>query len=218
MPDPDPTPADGPARDSRVAPGSGPPGEEVGAGSSETDDIPRGVFSNYLVARNKINYIQGKMRRQYACIFCEIVKENPAVPAHVVFRDEFLFCSLNLFPYNAGHLLVVPVEHVESLREFSPGELTRLFTFVQASQQVLLQTLSPTGFNLGVNEGANSGQSIKHFHVHLVPRFPNELGFMDVAASTRTLPISLDQVTRRLQPGFRRIQLAGTYYTFAEAS
>ncbi|MHA1732132.1 MAG: HIT family protein [Promethearchaeota archaeon] len=170
------------------------------------------IFTRSIVAQGKFEYIQGRTRRMYECIFCEVVKKNPNLVAHELFADEFILVMLNLYPYNAGHLLVLPKAHVESLNDLNTDSLARLFSCVQACQKILRESFKPTGFNVGINEGANSGQSVKHLHVHVVPRFPNELGFLDIVGGTRTIPLNVEQVHKRLSPKFKKIEYNGKAY------
>ncbi|GAB4306187.1 MAG: hypothetical protein Kow0069_02700 [Promethearchaeota archaeon] len=179
----------------------------------EEPEPERPLFQRYLVPEDKYEYVRNN-RRQGAggdrsveknCVFCSLAEGAPE-SENVVFSDEVLFCVLNLHPYNPGHLMVVPKRHHEALRELPPALLSRTFSLVVACQRVLLEHLEPTGFNIGVNEGANSGQSQTHLHVHVVPRYPNELGFIDVVGGTRAVPLTLSQVREELRPAFRAVR------------
>ncbi len=181
------------------------------ASNTHHEKVPP-VFTRSIVAQGKYDYIRGKTRRKYECIFCEVLKGNPELETHPLYEDDDFYCTLNLYPYNAGHLLVLPKKHITSLLEFSSEDLTRLFSLVQACEKILKKSLKPSGFNIGVNEGPNSGQSITHFHVHIVPRFPNELGFMDTVGATRTVPLTIDQVQEILLPKFKKIECKNETY------
>ncbi len=107
---------------------------------------------------------------------------------------------LNKYPYNPGHLMVVPTRHVESLVELNEAEIAYLFNKVAAVINLLKKVYNPPGFNIGVNIGENSGASIKHLHVHVVPRYRSELGFMEVIGGARVLIETIEQTYNLLLP------------------
>jgi len=164
------------------------------------------VFRDYLCAPHKLAYVEGKERRMVPCIFCAIVKGDPRIPSRIILRTERLMVMLNLYPYNPGHLMVVPVRHVEKLQELSREELNEFFWMGVKAVRLLEEALHPAGVNMGLNLGAAAGASIDHLHLHVVPRFPRELGFMETTAGTRTLIMDLDTVYKRLSQHLHILQ------------
>ena len=109
---------------------------------------------------------------------------------------------LNKFPYNPGHLLVVPLRHVGDLEELSPDELLEVQMLIQRSVRALRED-QPHGFNVGLNLGAGAGAGIpEHVHWHVVPRWNGDTNFMSVVGETRVLPELLADTARRLAPRF----------------
>lgn len=126
-------------------------------------------------------------------------KENDR-ESYILFRGQTSYLMLNLFPYNAGHLLAVPFRQVSGLPELSAGERTELMDTVVLGQQALTSALKPDGFNIGFNIGHAGGASFSsHLHCHIVPRWDGDTNFMPVLGETRVLPASLDAMWSRLR-------------------
>jgi len=105
---------------------------------------------------------------------------------------------MNLFPYNTGHLEVIPIRHVKSLEELRKEELADLVEKVVKSIRLLKRALRPVGFNVGINIGEIAGASVEHLHVHIVPRYKRDFGFMEVTCETRVMPESIDETYKKL--------------------
>ena len=114
---------------------------------------------------------------------------------HLLHRGEHCFVLLNKFPYTSGHLLVLPNRGVPDLEDLTPGEHAELWAFVTESVRCLKAALRCDAVNVGLNLGvAAGGSQADHLHVHCVPRWIGDANFVGVAAETRVLPISLDEV------------------------
>ncbi|MEX0331693.1 MAG: HIT domain-containing protein [Puniceicoccaceae bacterium] len=114
--------------------------------------------------------------------------------ALIVHRAEHHYLLLNRFPYNPGHLLVVPFREVAELEDLSPEERLEMMDMIVFSQAMLKEALNPDGFNIGYNMGRTSGAGIpSHLHCHVVPRWNGDSNFLPVIGQTRTLPQALDQ-------------------------
>jgi ATP adenylyltransferase len=134
------------------------------------------------------------------CIFCAIPEKEPE---RVLVRDELAYVVLNKFPYNPGHLLVVPLRHVGDLEDTTSQENADLQALLQRSIRALRRTAAPDGFNIGLNLGRTAGAGIpEHLHWHIVPRWSGDTNFMPVVGDTRVLPELLVETYRRLKPGF----------------
>jgi ATP adenylyltransferase len=124
----------------------------------------------------------------------------------VVARRPLAFVILNLYPYNNGHLMVVPNRHIASLAAATDDELTEVMRLVRDSEVVLHEAYHPQGVNVGINLGRAAGAGIAdHLHVHLVPRWSGDSNFMSVIGETRVLPETLEQTASRLRPVFHRL-------------
>lgn len=143
------------------------------------------------------------------CVFCTALE--PASPSpHIVFRGRRIFVILNKYPYNNGHLMVVPMRHVARLREATMPELTELITLTQAAETALTEAYGAHGINVGMNLGRPAGAGVVgHLHVHLVPRWDGDTNFMTVVGDTRVVPEEPAASVARLKPVFER--LAGSH-------
>lgn len=138
------------------------------------------------------------------CVFCDAprVAESESLIVHT---GTACFVVLNLYPYNNGHLMVVPFRHVPSLVGLNRDELHELAELTQRSEAVLMEAYQPQGINVGVNIGKPAGAGVlDHVHVHLVPRWNGDTNFMTVVGEVRVLPEDLSETVKRLRPIFAR--------------
>ena len=151
--------------------------------------------------------------RADGCIFCEAVESSPdsARDALVLVRGALSYVILNLYPYNNGHLMVVPNRHVASFAAATPGELAEMMRFTRDAEIALTEAYQPQGINVGVNLGRAAGAGIlEHVHIHLVPRWIGDTNFMPVIGSVRVLPEDLGESAKRLRPVFERLARENT--------
>jgi ATP adenylyltransferase len=118
--------------------------------------------------------------------------------ALIVHRSRLSYLVLNRFPYNPGHLLVVPFREVADIEELTAEERADLIEETVVGKRMLAAALKPDGFNVGFNLGRVSGGSIEHLHAHIVPRWGGDNNFMPVIGQTRVLPQSLEATWSRL--------------------
>jgi ATP adenylyltransferase len=162
---------------------------------------PTSVFE-HLWTPYRMAYIrgEGKPTGDHDCPFCLI----PAMSDEdglIVARGETVFAVLNLYPYNAGHLMVVPYRHVPDYTDLTTPEVAELGAFTQMAMRVVRAVSGAHGFNIGMNQGAVAGAGIAdHLHQHVVPRWGGDTNFMPVVGLTRVLPQVLAE-TRTLLAG-----------------
>ena len=114
--------------------------------------------------------------------------------ALIVYRAKHHYILLNRYPYNPGHLLILPFIEVAELADLNAGERLEMMDLIVLSQKVLKEALKPDGFNVGINLGKASGAGIpRHLHFHVVPRWNGDSNFLPVIGKTRTLPQALDK-------------------------
>jgi len=123
------------------------------------------------------------------CLFCRLAKENNDRENLIVYRGKTNFVVLNRFPYNNGHVMIVPYSHGASLLELSDAELSDMTLLSKHSIKAINAAYKPGGFNIGMNIGEAGGAGIKnHLHLHVVPRWTGDTNFMPVIGETKTLP------------------------------
>ena len=157
------------------------------------------LFTQHLTAFGKLNYARGD-RPKVDCILCAIRDNDPKVESLKIYQEELLYISLNLYPYNPGHMMVVPTRHVEKFEDLSEIERNRFFEVTIAAQKMLDAIFQPTGFNVGYNQGDFSGASLKHIHIHIVPRYKTEIGFIEIVGQTKIIIDRVDTVLEKIQP------------------
>jgi len=152
------------------------------------------------------------------CIFCAAAKASDTDPLSVttqgpptaadliVARGNTCFVILNLYPYNNGHLMVVPKRHIGSLSAALDNELSELMQLTRDAEIALTEVYQAHGINVGINLGRAAGAGVlDHVHIHLVPRWTGDTNFISVVGDTRVLPEDLRQTAQRLRPIFERL-------------
>lgn len=147
----------------------------------------------------RMAYIKGEKKPVEGCVFCNKIDADDEVE-HVIARSEFVYATLNRFPYSNGHVMVVPYAHVASQEALSVAALTDMMVTINRVLAVLRQAYNPAAFNLGANLGQSAGAGIaEHFHFHIVPRWPGDANFMTTVSNTRVIPDTLDNTYRDLK-------------------
>jgi ATP adenylyltransferase len=138
---------------------------------------------------HRIAYIeQGPAGPSDQCVFCTAPTLSDE-QALIVHRGELAYAILNLFPYNSGHLLVVPYRHVATYDEATAEEVAEIASLTQTAMRVLTATSHADGYNIGMNQGAIAGAGISaHLHQHVVPRWATDANFFPIIARTKALP------------------------------
>lgn len=127
-----------------------------------------------------------------ACIFCDFPAENNDAENLLVWRGAHAFVMLNRYPYNNGHLMVIPYAHQPTLERLDAPTLTDIMLLTNAALAALRQVYNPNAFNLGMNIGTAAGAGIaEHVHMHVVPRWAGDTNFMSVTSGTRVIPEDL---------------------------
>jgi ATP adenylyltransferase len=164
----------------------------------------RGAMS-HLWTPWRMAYLRGEEPLPEGCLFCLKPHEEDA-QAHIVHRGQLCFVVLNRFPYNNGHLMVVPYAHVSTLEDLDAETLADLMALTQLSLRVLREAYRPQGFNVGMNIGGVAGAGVVgHVHLHIVPRWAGDTNAMTVVGETRVIPEWLHQTYERLRPLFERM-------------
>ncbi|RJP63761.1 MAG: HIT domain-containing protein [Ignavibacteriales bacterium] len=141
------------------------------------------------------------------CIFCNCeavdVNDNSNL---IVYKDKLSFVVLNLYPYNSGHLLVVPYRHTDDFNSFSDEENLEIMKNLQLTQNILTKVMKPHGFNVGANLGRAAGAGIdQHIHFHIVPRWTGDINFMPALGEVKIISQDLLDTKKRLVEEFNLI-------------
>lgn len=149
----------------------------------------------------RYQYVTRK-KQEGGCTLCRLGAAAPSEDeaGFVVARARHLFVVLNIYPYNSGHLMVVPYRHAGRLAELDEEALSELARTAARAEAVLQEVYRPDGINLGMNLGQSAGAGIAdHIHLHVVPRWAADTNFITVAGETRVLPEDLRATWRRLR-------------------
>ncbi len=149
----------------------------------------------------RIDYILGpKSPGDGASLFTRIAQSSDDEANYVVARERTCYAVLNTYPYNGGHLMVVPYKEAPDLDMLTDEELTGLMKLTRRCMAALRRVMKPEGFNVGINLGKVAGAGIaEHLHIHVVPRWGGDTNFMPVIAGTAVLPEALRDVAAKLR-------------------
>jgi len=160
-----------------------------------------------------MTYVGGKSREE-GCVFCNRRMSSRDVHSLIVYRGESTFVLLNLYPYNTGHVMIIPNPHVADLAALEPSTLAEMADLTAALTTALRRILDCDGFNVGMNIGGAAGAGIaEHLHQHIVPRWNGDANFMPIVGSTKVLPETLPATYARIRAEFCRERSAATEAT-----
>ncbi len=157
-----------------------------------------------LFSVNKLQYIKEK-NNDTGCILCSIAKREAEVVNLMVAEGKKTIVCVNKFPYHSGHLLIFPKKHIIDYRDLLEEEELEINKFLKMSLDVLDSTYSPSGYNFGYNTGEFAGASIAHLHMHVIPRYRNELGFIDIIGGAKILVENPARTMKKLKKAFGMI-------------
>jgi ATP adenylyltransferase len=134
------------------------------------------------------------------CIFCTQPAAHRDAEYHIPYRGLLCYMMLNRYPYNNGHLMIVPYQHVPSIENLDAATLADLMSLTQLALRALRMIMKPDGFNMGINEGKVAGAGFAdHMHFHIVPRWNGDTNFMPAIADIKVMPEHLDIVYQKLK-------------------
>ncbi|MHA7127244.1 HIT family protein [Janibacter indicus] len=150
---------------------------------------------------HRMAYVTGERPSDEAgdgCPFC-VAPDKDDAEGLIVHRGETCFVVMNLFPYNAGHVLVCPYRHVSLYIDLTDEETLEFTALTKAAIRALQASSTPHGFNLGMNQGAVAGAGVAaHLHQHVIPRWGGDMNFLPIVAQTKALPILLEDARAAL--------------------
>jgi ATP adenylyltransferase len=137
------------------------------------------------------------------CVLCARGRVAPAADNLVLHRGTSCYALMNLYPYNTGHLMIVPYQHTADLAGMDATTADELFDLTRKSVAALTSAMAPDGFNIGMNLGSTAGAGIhEHLHMHVVPRWNGDANFMPIVGGTKLIPEALDRTYAKLRPLF----------------
>jgi len=150
-----------------------------------------------------ITEAEHKKRKTKGCLFCKKVKTKSDAKEYILKRYPYCFVVLNAYPYNAGHLMIVPNKHTKDLKKLSSDERIELMHALSTSINILNKTLRPDGINVGINLGKAAGAGIPgHLHIHVLPRWQGDTNFMPLLAETKHISTDLNKIYKELKKAF----------------
>lgn len=142
----------------------------------------------------RMKYVTSSSQKTKTCVFCAGLAQGPGHNKEnlILYRGQAVFVLMNLYPYNTGHLMILPYDHVATLSEVSAVAQYEMMVLATYFTELLTQLMGPDGFNIGLNLGQAAGAGVDdHLHLHLVPRWSGDSNFMPVIGETRILPEEL---------------------------
>lgn len=134
------------------------------------------------------------------CVFCKVIKEKKDKQNFVLIRNKRAISVLNIYPYNNGHIMIIPARHISDFNQITMTENKEMFLQSKAITQALKETIDPQGFNIGLNMGSVAGAGIEeHLHIHIVPRWEGDTNFMPLLGKTKVIPETLSNTYKKLK-------------------
>ena len=156
---------------------------------------------DYLWAPWRMEYILSP--KPDGCIFCDKPKQNADRENLILHRGDHCFVIMNYYPYNNGHLMIVPYRHIADLEDLTEKERREMMALLAGSAKIIKKAMNPDGLNIGMNLGRTAGAGIdEHLHFHIVPRWNGDTNFMPIFGHTKVLPQGLYESWNELKPRF----------------
>lgn len=140
------------------------------------------------------------------CVFCDALASDDDHENYMIHRGKNVFVILNLYPYNNGHMLILPNRHVSTLEALDQETRYEMMDLITKAQKVLESVYNPHGINIGNNTGEAAGAGIAaHLHFHVLPRWTADVNFMTAIANTRVIPESLDLSWEKIRSAWKAL-------------
>ncbi len=156
---------------------------------------------------HRLQYVR-QVIKPVGCVFCTASKSKLNAESLVLYKDKSLMVVLNKYPYNNGHLLILPRRHTADFEKLKSEELFKMQRLMQLSLKILKKVYKPQGFNMGINLGQVAGAGIPaHLHYHIVPRWGGDTNFFPLIAETKLVVETTEQSYNQLKPHFEKLEL-----------
>lgn len=175
---------------------------DLGSSTDGLWPMPRNIFFR----PERMKYVR-KLEKNTGCVFCRSAGQPISFETLCVYKTELSQIILNKYPYNNGHLLVLPLVHEGNLLELSPDRYTDLHQTLRLAVKAVQSIYEPAGLNIGMNHGASGGAGIPdHLHYHIVPRWQGDLNFFPLIAQTKVVIETLEQTYAKYTDYFEKIR------------
>ncbi len=155
---------------------------------------------DHIKSPGRMEYLRSK--KPEGCIFC---KESIREEGLVLFEGKSCYVIMNKYPYNSGHLMIVPFRHISEIEDMSMEEKIEMIELTDMSVRIMKEVMSPEGFNIGMNVGRAGGAGVLgHLHFHIVPRWQGDTNFATVLGDVRVLPEDVEKTRDNLLPFFQK--------------
>lgn len=159
-----------------------------------------------LFRPDRMKYVR-KLIKPEGCVFCKAAKSEMSLETLCVYKSKHSMVVLNKFPYNSGHVLILPQRHCGDLLKLSEEEFRDLQDTIRLTMKTLNDVYEPGGINVGLNHGAVAGAGIpEHLHYHMIPRWSGDLNFFPLIAETKVLVESLEQTYEKLWSNLKKYE------------
>lgn len=157
---------------------------------------------DYISATWREKYVKNVFKMK-GCIFCRALKLNDDEKGFIIYRGTHNFIMLNKYPYNPGHLMIAPYQHLHSPEQAGNESTHELTDLLKMCLEKLRKNYKPQGFNTGMNLGKSAGAGVTdHYHLHIIPRWAGDSNFMPIVGKTKVLIEDLQTTYKRLRPLF----------------
>ena len=157
----------------------------------------------------RLKYVR-KILKPSGCVFCDSARNEPSVDTLCVYKTKHSQIILNKFPYNTGHVLVLPLNHIGQIFDLSDEAFADLHKVLRLAMEAIQSIYSPNGFNTGMNHGATAGAGIPdHLHYHIVPRWNGDLNFFPLIAETKLVIETVEESYKHFETYFKNLAASG---------
>lgn len=163
---------------------------------------------DYLARPDRYKYIRKEKAQVNSCVFCSIYSQGINEESLCLYQDDCSLVVINKYPYNSGHLLILPKRHMGSISGLTDKELLHISKLLRESSKILESVYSCTGLNLGCNQGAIAGAGLpNHLHWHIIPRWAGDTNFFPLIAETKLTLEKVQDTYAKLLPRFKKIKI-----------
>ena len=158
---------------------------------------------DYMARPDRFRYLRRAITKDTSCVFCTARDKGPSLETLCLYKDESVLVILNKYPYNTGHIMILPAKHCGDIDDLTDEEYTSISLMLRKSIKIVRKVYNCQGLNVGLNHGKVAGAGIPdHLHWHVIPRWNGDTNFFPIIAETKVLPETVEQTYARYQGEF----------------